>query len=340
MEPPMVNGGSGVCVIIAARNAAGTIGRAIDSALAQTEVLEVIVVDDASSDGTAEISRARSDATGRLRVHRLDENVGPSAARNLAIAQSVAPFIAILDADDFFLPGRFAALLGAGDWDMIADNIVFVDESRANDIDLDSVAAHQVAPRQLSIAEFVEGSISRRGRYKGELGFLKPIFSRAFLDRHELRYTEEMRLSEDYDLYLRAMFAGARFRIVAGCYYVAVELSGSLSSRHGWQELALVHQAVGRLRDLAPRDNARLWHQLNRQFAQTDRKWRHRAVLSRKRDIGTWRALIEIAWRPKQLAGVLIDTARDKLNALRPVKSVTTSTPNELRFLLSTHEPS
>ena len=91
-----------VCVIIAAKNAAETIRRAIISALRELETAEVIVVDDGSSDGTSQVSQKADDGTGRLTVARFEANRGPAAARNHAISISKAPVLAILDADDFF----------------------------------------------------------------------------------------------------------------------------------------------------------------------------------------------------------------------------------------------
>ena len=179
---------SEVCVIIAAKNAGGTIAVAIASALREPEVAEVVVVDDGSTDDTAEIARSADDGSGRLKVMRLDVNRGPSFARNAAIAGSKAPFISILDADDFFLEGRFRNLFASADWDFAAD------------------------PEFLDFERFVEGNISRRRVQRGELGFLKPVISRTFLDRHRLRYDESLRLGEDYELYARAVAHGARFR--------------------------------------------------------------------------------------------------------------------------------
>ena len=100
-----------------------------ESALDQQEVHDVIVVDDASTDETANSARSVDDGTGRLRVTRLEANGGPSVARNHAVALSGAPLIAILDADDFYLPGRFRPLLAQPDWDFIADNVAFVGEA-------------------------------------------------------------------------------------------------------------------------------------------------------------------------------------------------------------------
>lgn len=83
-----------VCIIIAAKNAADTIAKAIASALAEPEAAEVIVIDDGSTDDTPRTARAADDGTGRLNVVRFEENRGPAAARNHAIAISRSPSLA------------------------------------------------------------------------------------------------------------------------------------------------------------------------------------------------------------------------------------------------------
>ena len=92
--------------MIAAWNRSDTIARAVLSALAQDEVRSVIVVDDGSIDDTAAMASQCDPEGRRVIVERLRSNMGPSAARNIAIEISKAPWLAILDGDDFFLPGR------------------------------------------------------------------------------------------------------------------------------------------------------------------------------------------------------------------------------------------
>ena len=232
-----------VCVIIAAKNAERTIGRAIASALRETAVSEVVVVDDGSDDSTPQASIEADDASGRLQILKLDRNHGPAFSRNRAIAQSSAPLIAILDADDFFLPGRFDSLLaGADDWDFIADNIVFID-SRNVPGTAPQVPHFEPAPRFLNIKGFIDGNISRRGASRGEIGFLKPVMRRAFLDAHGLRYDEKLRLGEDYELYARALLKGARYKVVHGCGYGAVVRPDSLSGKHRTEDLKRLYEA-------------------------------------------------------------------------------------------------
>ena len=102
-----------VSVIIPAYRNAGTIGRALASIAAQTRLpRQVIVVDDGSDDATFEAAEACRPLFGdtRLSVLRQD-NAGAGAARNAAIAQAEGCWLAFLDADDEWLPGKLAASL-------------------------------------------------------------------------------------------------------------------------------------------------------------------------------------------------------------------------------------
>jgi succinoglycan biosynthesis protein ExoU len=242
MEGDLTETASNICVIIAAKNAADTIGMAVASALHEDQVAEVVIVDDGSTDGTSEAALRADDGSGRLKTARFEKNKGPAAARNHAIEISSAPLIGILDADDFFFPGRFTAMLDGDDWDFVADNIAFVD---ANTIS----GAHEKlehfapSPRFLDLVGFVEGNISKRGVRRGEIGFLKPLMRRAFLDRHGLRYNETLRLGEDYDLYARALARGARYKIIHSCGYGAVVRGNSLSGLHRTEDLQRLYEA-------------------------------------------------------------------------------------------------
>ncbi len=105
--------GNLVSVIIPAYNASAFVAQALDSALAQTyRTLEVVVVDDGSTDDTAAIVEAVACRDPRVRLVR-QANGGPSAARNLGIAHSRGALIAPLDADDLWLPNKIARQVAA-----------------------------------------------------------------------------------------------------------------------------------------------------------------------------------------------------------------------------------
>lgn len=305
----------GVCVIIAARNASRTIALAIASALREPEVSEVVVVDDASTDGTREASWSADDGSGRLSVIRLDVNQGPSSARNAAIGASRSPFISILDADDFFLEGRFRRLFAHLDWDFAADNIMLIRDDLA--ADPTKVAAPRFAadPEFLDFERFVDGNISRRRVRRGELGFLKPVISRAFLDRHRLRYDENLRLGEDYELYARAVACGARFKVIKSCGYGAVVRADSLSGRHrtlDLKRLADADLALLAIDDLPEASKAAL----RRHERHVRDKYRLRNFLDVKAERGLASAAAYAFASQSNLIPIISGVAADKLDAL------------------------
>lgn len=92
-----------VSVVIPVRDGVDHIGRAIESALRQSwRPIEVIVVDDGSSDGTTAVVEGFGDPVCLIR----QAAAGPAAARNRGIRQAQGDYIALLDADDVWLPGR------------------------------------------------------------------------------------------------------------------------------------------------------------------------------------------------------------------------------------------
>jgi glycosyltransferase involved in cell wall biosynthesis len=100
-----------VDVVIPAYNAQAFLGEALDSVLSQGPSLgKVVVVDDGSDDETAALATARGTP---VEVVRLPRNRGIAAARNAGLALCDAEYIAFLDADDRWLPGKLEAQVAA-----------------------------------------------------------------------------------------------------------------------------------------------------------------------------------------------------------------------------------
>ncbi len=101
-----------VSVIIPVYNAAKYVRQAVESALAQPETAEVILVEDGSPDDSLSVCWALAEKNEKVHLYQhpggVNRGAGPS--RNLGIEKSTAPLIAFLDADDFYLPGRFAVV--------------------------------------------------------------------------------------------------------------------------------------------------------------------------------------------------------------------------------------
>ncbi|HXG26981.1 MAG TPA: glycosyltransferase family 2 protein, partial [Candidatus Binatia bacterium] len=103
-----------VSVLVAAWNAAGSIERALTSVLEVSDVaLECIVIDDGSTDGTADVVRRVAARDPRVRLLSSPANEGVSAARNRGLAEVRGAWLTLLDADDRFLPGGLATLVRA-----------------------------------------------------------------------------------------------------------------------------------------------------------------------------------------------------------------------------------
>ena len=192
-----------VSVILPAYNAAAHLRRAVDSALGQTmSDLEIVIVDDASTDATLEIAGRIAARDPRVRVLHNERNSGPSVSRNRAIAAARGEWIAILDADDSWLPERLERMLaGAGNADVVSDDLYIVRGSlfKPDKSVLWSLIQQEglplIEPRWLNIVDFV--------RY--EFSLLKPIIRRSFLTQHQLAYEPTVRIAHDFRLYFEVM---------------------------------------------------------------------------------------------------------------------------------------
>jgi len=246
MHEKMKDSSRCVDVLIAVFNNANTIERAVRSALSNAHVNCVIVVDDGSTDDTSSVVKSLRDEVGeRLAFQQLDRNEGPSIARNRGLDLSAAPWIAILDGDDYFLPNRIAALLDACEGaDFVADDQVHVKEENADDpVPSGELLIGHHAIITLNLASFVASNLSKRKRQRKEFGFLKPIMRRSFLNLHKLRYDEKLRLGEDFVLYARALAAGAVFKVVPSRTYVSVVRSNSISGNHSKIDLEQLRES-------------------------------------------------------------------------------------------------
>src|SRR5262249_37649013 len=103
-----------VSVVMPTHDRADTVARAVQSVLVQTfQDLELIVVDDGSTDNTSAVLAALADP--RLRVLRLDDNCGVSHARNIGVGAARGELLAFLDSDDEWLPEKLAAQVACHD---------------------------------------------------------------------------------------------------------------------------------------------------------------------------------------------------------------------------------
>ncbi len=244
-----------VSIIIPTFNRAGTIRRAIDSALAQDwPGIEVLVIDDCSSDETPAIVRDYADRHVRL-IER-PENGGAAAARNTGIAAARGDYIAFLDSDDQFLADKVRmqveALRAAGeDWQVSCTSHYL------HMLDAGTVVEQRLAPARDDFLRMYLGCELSPG---ATLMARRDVFERVGpLD-------ESLKRFEDWDWLLRYTAAGGRILIVqdllARIYNRKNRLSGDVRDSVGRFVEILKDRYPDMDRRLRSRTIAGMWMQL------------------------------------------------------------------------------
>ncbi len=187
-----------VSVVMAAYNGAGHVAEAVRSILEQDMAdLELIVVDDGSTDGTAEIVAAVADP--RLRLVRGPCNQGIAAAANIGLALARGAFVARMDSDDVAVPDRLSAQLA------FMERHPEVDVCGGGMEIFGDIA--QVVGVPVADADIKANFLAARGNIFNPTAF----FRRDLVDRDRLRYDPNLPGAEDLAFWIAAMRAGARF---------------------------------------------------------------------------------------------------------------------------------
>jgi len=190
-----------VAVIIPAFNSGPHLDQALASVAGQTVPPgAVVVVDDCSEDDTADRARRWQDRLP-IEVIRQKKNRGPGVARHRAIQASTAPFLAMLDADDLFLPDHLECMAAAH---AVAPGLVSTQElSWSPGVSLTQLPGPRPAPRKSSELSAL--------LHHNFINF--PLFSR---DLYELAGGfGDQYYCEDWDLWIRMVRAGARVTMVS-----------------------------------------------------------------------------------------------------------------------------
>jgi glycosyltransferase involved in cell wall biosynthesis len=196
-----------VSVVIPTFNRRRFLPSAIASARAQTLTdIEIIVVDDGSTDGTAGITAALAASDPRMRVVRQD-NRGPSAARNVGLACATAQWVAFLDDDDLWHPDFLSQMLAfVEQHGLQAGACLAVGFSAPPEVH--EALAVLAEPARFSVAPWPPRPPGRGVIALAEL-LLRPLapVNSAFLAVEAVRdlggFDEKLIWAEDYDLWLR-----------------------------------------------------------------------------------------------------------------------------------------
>lgn len=184
-----------VSVILPAYNAGAFLDAAIASVLRQSEpALEVIAIDDGSTDDTPERLAAWAAREPRLRAIRT-ANGGPAAARNRGLAEARAPLVGFIDADDLWpadkLAGQLPRFAAEPALDAVSGFTCYFDRAGPDGLEPAADA------RRVTLFHVHLGATLFRRRALQDLGGFDPA----------------KRFSEDHDLWLRLREGGRRFAI-------------------------------------------------------------------------------------------------------------------------------
>jgi succinoglycan biosynthesis protein ExoO len=239
-----------VSFIVAAHNVERYVESAVRSALGQTVAeIEVVVVDDGSRDTTPIIVEKIMREDARVVLLRRDTAGGPGIARNLAMEHARGEWLAVLDSDDLAEPERTERLLAFArctSSDMVADNLMRFDDGTGRN--LSSLLPTSEAPFavQIDAVEYIDMNVIFGTR--PSLGYLKPVFSANFMNCHDIRYDETLRVGEDFHLCAQALLAGARYTVFSEPLYRYRVRADSISHALSLQDVDRLATAVAKLR--------------------------------------------------------------------------------------------
>lgn len=229
-----------VTVVVPAWNASATLDAALASIAGQTRAADaVVVVDDASTDSTRGVASKWSDRLP-LTVIGLDVNEGPGLARDRAVRSARTPLVALLDADDVWLPEHLETVLTAREAtgaDIVSPNAVLWDPARGfgSGTYRDLVAVPPLGEQADAILRhdfvFGGGALFDRSHYERAGGF-----------------RAEFSGSEPWDLWIRMIGNGARVHGVAQPTYLYRVATISVS-----RSPAAVHSAAALFDDICRR---------------------------------------------------------------------------------------
>ena len=205
-----------VSIIIPAYNSVTTIERSIRSLLLQSyKQMEIIVVDDFSTDGTPAAVKKLASEDSRIRYIRHMENQGCYAARNTGIRAGSGKYIAFQDADDISLPGRITAQLLPLCLDTARFTLARIIRSNRPIGDFNIQEPEQMARLLLNDIQKATDS-GTSGEHVQKVGYVTSIYQRDLFEELDLFW--ENRFGSDAEFVERVLFQQAGIKIPKGMY--------------------------------------------------------------------------------------------------------------------------
>jgi len=244
-----------VSVLVAVHNGEPYVRAAVESVLRQSvSDLELLVVDDGSTDGTPGILAKMDDA--RLRVLRNDGQQGLAASLNRGLDEVRGRYVARMDADDAAFPDWLDRSLRL----LVSRREVGLVGGGVLDIDSDG------RPRQVHVLESGSGAFRWRALFSSPAFHNTVVIERDVLEEHGLRYDPMFGESEDYDLWTRVLSVSEGDSVEAPLVLHRLH-SEQASRRRGELQRTLAHDvSLRQIEALAP-DLSRVRAELARSVA-------------------------------------------------------------------------
>ncbi|MGP3962783.1 glycosyltransferase family 2 protein [Nonomuraea sp. 3N208] len=267
--------GVDVSVVIPARNCRDYLDRCLTSVLVQRVKKEIVVIDDGSTDGSADLldlyATYHKDS---IRVVHVERSGGAGRPRNVGLEHATGRYVFFCDADDYLGPEALERMVAMGD-------------RNGSDIVLGKIVGHgRRAPASMFQHNADRAELGDSAVYNSLCCF--KLFRRDLLERHHIRFGEEMPIGEDIVFTVHAYCHARVISVVADydCYHLVARPDGSSvmqqpGSRDPLAWLAMIREPIrlmarhvepGPLRDHLLRRHFRLdaFAQLGAVFLESD----------------------------------------------------------------------
>lgn len=235
-----------ISVIVPVFNDATGLQRCLDSVLAQdVSRLEVLVVDDGSTDTTLAVAHACAQRDSRVRVIR-QANAGAGAARNCGIDAAEGQYIHFLDADDQLAPGAYSIWLNAALAHSYADVLL----CNHREQDAQTKAQRGICAYGLTGADLAAGPVVmfRAALLQGPVMPWNKLIKRAWLNTTGIRF-DELKSADDRSFHFR-LVTQARQVVLLGAELVIYTVSND-RSLSGNVDLMLVDNTLSAFRNIS-----------------------------------------------------------------------------------------
>jgi glycosyltransferase involved in cell wall biosynthesis len=235
-----------ISVIMPLYNAKDYLKLAVDSVLNQTHKnIEIVIVDDCSTDGSLELCRELYGSDERVRIFKQEKNGGPGAARNRGISEARGEYIAFIDSDDEMMPDNLSRMFKAAkehDADVLHNNhsrIVLPLDDGSMPLELldypdDTVVMQLDKGESITDIKVLPSDLTKRLEIwsKGSISWsvTNKMIRRSLISENAIAFPD-MTLAEDAVFCLQCMLAAKNYVLMPGGWYLVRMNAASLTRK-------------------------------------------------------------------------------------------------------------